>query len=143
MFFRLLSILVAGVSLGLIFRVGPLGQMDYQSLAFMHLPVIIAFYASFSFFKKDVKLISTNYDLRRTMEGFAKKTGSSFTQFFVVLFVAIIWLLPLLLAALWWAAGQLAIDFRTVGIPFLWSVLSLSAFIYLCLLNPILRKKYK
>ena len=143
MLFRIVSILVAGVSIGLIFRIGPLSQIDYQSIAFMHFPVIIVFYASFSFFKKDVKLISTNYELRRTMEGLAKKTGTSFTQFFVVLFVAIVWLLPLLLTGLWWAAGQLAIDFKSVGVPFLWSVLSLSAFIYLCLLNPILRKIYK
>jgi hypothetical protein len=143
MFFRLYSLGVVAVSVGLLLGLGPMAAYDYQSLGFMHLLVIVAFYASFSFFKKDVKLMSTHYDLRTTMERTVKKAGSRLTQSLTVLFVAAMWLSPLLLSTLWWAAGQLHIDVKSTGVPFLWSVLSLSACIYLCVLNPVLRKKYK
>lgn len=143
MFFRLYSFAVVAVAIGLLLGVGPLVAYDYQSLGFMHILVIVSFYASFSFFKKDVKLMATHYDLRTTMERTVKKAGSRLTQSFVVILVAVIWLSPLLLSALWWAAGQLHIDMKSMAIPFLWSVLSLSACVYLCVLNPILRKKFK
>ena len=143
MFFRLYSLGVVAVSMGLLLGIGPLVAYDYQSLGFMHILVIVAFYASFSFFKKDVKLMSIHYDLRTTMERTVKKAGSRLTQSLIVLFVALIWLSPLLLSALWWVAGQLHIDMKSTAVPFLWSVLSLSACVYLCVLNPVLRKKYK
>ena len=143
MFFRLFSLGVVAVSMGLLLGIGPLVAYDYQSLGFMHILVFVAFYASFYFFKKDVKLMSTYYDLRTTMERTVKKAGSRLTQSLTVLLVVVMWLSPLLLSALWWAAGQLHIDIKSTAIPFLWSALSLSAFVYLCVLNPVLRKKYK
>lgn len=143
MFFRLYSLSVVAVAIGLLLGIGPLAAYDYQSFGFMHILVIVGFYASFSFFKKDVKLMATHYDLRTTMERTVKKAGSRLTQSLIVLLVAVMWLLPLLLSALWWAAGQLHIDMKYTAVPFLWSILSLSAFVYLCVLNPVLRKKYK
>jgi len=143
LFFRVLSIVLMFASFGLLFRVGPLGQFDYQSLGYMHIGVIIIFYASFSWFKKDLKLIARYYELRKTMEGVVKKAGSTFTQTTVVFVVFLVWILPLLLTGLWWGAGKLELDVTSTAVPLLWFVLSLCAGLYLCLLNPLIRKKYK
>lgn len=142
-FFRVLSLLLAVTSVGLLLGLGPFANRDYQALSFMHLLVIVSFYSSLSYFKKDVKFIATHYDLRRTMERTIKKTGTTMVQTFTVFSIVLVWLLPLLLAGLWYAAGRIQMDVYSVGMPFLWSVFSLCAAIYLCLLNPIVRFKYK
>lgn len=141
--FRLLSAVLVLISLGLLFGIGPLANVDYQTFSFMHLLVIASFYSSLSYFKKDVILIATHYDLRRTMEGVVKKTGTTMVQTLTVFMVALFWLAPILLTGLWYFAGRLTLDLSVNGMPFLWSIFSVSACIYLCLLNPILRKKFK